>query len=314
MAKGTQEAKRILLAFPETYDWNELETVLNESGYQTQSANSIEDCLHKVRAWSPHLIIINENLNRLGPVDLLDRLHQHDSKNSENMHSLMTVMILQNPDSDFIARIVDEGADDVFIEPVNLVVLLAKIKALLRQRDVLEQLRRANQKLKELTYTDSQTGLLKMHYVQERLKEEVQRSRRSKSQLACIMFDIDDFKDLIESFDHETANSVINNTGKLIRMNTREIDICGHHGGDEFVLVLPDTGVEGAKIVAERINRAITKYKIERDRKRMELSACFGISSIDHLFQEDSQGLLKRAERALKTAKIYGKGSVHVAD
>jgi len=181
-----------------------------------------------------------------------------------------------------------------------------------RQRDLHDQIKRHNQKLQELSIRDELTSLFKMHHVQERLSEEVQRSRRNNSALSCILMDIDGIRRVIDQFDHTIAAGVIGEVGQVLRESTRHIDVCGHHGGDEFVIILPDATVEAARLVADRILSSVSRRKFSEGRKKIKLTACFGISTIDHVFQDEGSSLLRRAERALSEAKKVGPGSISV--
>ncbi len=308
------ENRRILIAHPLSDDFTVLTTRLHEERYNLQSANSTEELLHKVKAWSPHLIILAENMSRIAPLDLIKRIQQTVSfgPESSKWDHVMTAVVVENADSNYIAAMLEGGSDDVFQRPIDLTLVCARLKSLLRQRDLHDQIKRHNQKLQELSIRDDLTGLFKMSHVQDRLSEEVHRSRRNNSSLSCIMLDIDDMRTVIDQFDHNLASMVIAEIGRIIKETTRHIDISGHHGGDEYVIILPDANIEAAKLVAERIKSAINRRKFKEGRKQIKLTACFGISTIDHVFQDEGSSLLRRAERALTAAKKQGAGSITI--
>lgn len=308
------ESRRVLLGHSLAEDYSILISKLQEDHYNIQTAHSTEDLLHKVKAWSPHLIILAENMSRIAPLDLIKRVQQtvaHGIESAKWDH-IMTAIIVDNADSNYIAAMLEGGTDDVFVQPLDLTLVKARIRSLVRQRDLHDQIKRHNQKLQELSIRDELTSLFKMHHVQERLSEEVQRSRRNNSALSCIIMDIDGIRRVIDQFDHTIASGVIGEIGQVVRESTRHIDVCGHHGGDEFVIVLPDATVEAARLVAERILNGVSRRKFSEGRKKIKLTACFGISTIDHVFQDEGTSLLRRAERALMEAKKTGPGSIAV--
>lgn len=308
------DSRRVLLAHSQSDDYSILLAKLHEDHYNVQTAHSTEDLLHKVKAWSPHLIILAETMSRIAPLDLIKRVQQTVAFGIESSKwdHTMTAIIVENADSNYIAAMLEGGADDVFIQPLDLVLVRARIRSLIRQRELHDQIKRHNQKLQELSIRDELTGLFKMSHVQERLSEEVQRSRRNNSALSCILMDIDGIRRVIDQFDHTIASIVIGEIGSVLRESTRHIDICGHHGGDEFVIILPDASVEAARLVAERVLANVARRKFTEGRKKIKLTACFGISTIDHVFQDEGSSLLRRAERALMEAKKLGPGSIAI--
>lgn len=308
------DSRRILVSHSLTDDYSILIHKLQDEHYNVQTAHSTEDLLHKVKAWSPHLIVLAENMSRIAPLDLIKRVQQTVAFGIESAKwdHIMTSIIVDNADSNYIAAMLEGGADDVFLQPLDLTLVKARIRSLMRQRDLHDQIKRHNQKLQELSIRDELTGLFKMHHVQERLSEEVQRSRRNNSALSCVIMDLDGIRRVIDQFDHAIAGGVIGEVGQVLRESTRHIDICGHHGGDEFVIVLPDATVEAARLVADRILSAVSRRKFSEGRKKIKLTACFGISTIDHVFQDEGSSLLRRAERALSEAKKIGPGSISV--
>jgi two-component system cell cycle response regulator len=308
------ESRRILLAHSQADDYTTFHAKLQDEHYNLQTAHSTEDLLHKVKTWSPHLIILAENMSRIAPLDLIKRVQQTVAFGIESSKwdHIMTAIIVDNADSNYIAAMLESGADEVLLQPLDLTLTKARIRSLIRQRDLHDQIKRHNQKLQVLNIRDELTGLFKMHHVQERLSEEVQRSRRNNSSLSCIIMDIDGMRRVIDQFDHSVASTVIAEIGQVLRESTRHIDVTGHHGGDEFILILPDAAVEAAKLVAERILANIARRKFSEGRKKIKLTACFGISTIDHVFQDEGSSLLRRAERALAEAKKNGPGSIAI--
>ena len=308
------DSRRILLSYPLSDDYTVLSGRLEEEGYNLQTAHSTEDLLHKVKAWSPHLVILAENMSRIAPLDLIRRIQQTVSIGPESTKwdHIMSAVTVESADSNYIAAMLEGGADDVFVLPLDLTLVSARLRSLLRQRELHDKIKRHNQKLQELGVRDELTGLFKMNHVQDRLSEEVQRSRRNNSALSCILLDIDDIRRVIDQFDHTLASHVISQIGRVINDTTRHIDICGHHGGDEFVIILPDADLDSAGMVAKRLLSAIENRKFTEGRKKIKLTACFGISTIDHIFQDEGSSLLRRAERALTNAKKKAPGSIEI--
>ena len=164
------------------------------------------------------------------------------------------------------------------------------IKALQR-RDA--ELKQALQDLQEQAITDPLTGLLNRRYLQEYLPRELTRATRNGAPVALIMMDLDYFKRVNDTFGHEAGDLVLREIGALLRNNLRASDIACRFGGEEFVIVLPESSLDGARKRAEAI-RAATKHlnPMYRGQPLGTLTASFGVALFpDHA--ADPQSLLR---------------------
>ncbi len=157
--------------------------------------------------------------------------------------------------------------------------------------------------------TDALTGLANSRSVQDTLKRMVAHAGRTTTPLAAILFDLDHFKAVNDTFGHSAGDDVLAAVGDVAASMMRDSDFVGRYGGEEFVVLLPDTGVGGAVVVAEKLRLAIQGVRVASvDRA---LSASFGIAVIpDHA--GDAGALLRSADRALYAAKRAGRDRVEV--
>ena len=172
----------------------------------------------------------------------------------------------------------------------------------------------ANRRLEVLAATDALTGLLNRRTVLERLREELDRCRRHGRRLTIVMADIDHFKQVNDGHGHLGGDRVLADLGRRIQANCRPYDIAGRYGGEEFLLVLPETDAQHARQVAERIRRNVAAPAIALESgKPLTITASFGVAEADAHHVESNEALIARADEALSRAKQLGRDHVAVA-
>lgn len=164
----------------------------------------------------------------------------------------------------------------------------------------------------EMSVTDSLTGLYVHRYFQETLDKEIARSERYGSALSMIMADIDNFSLYNDRFGHHAGDFVLRELGALIRAELREYDIAARFGGEEFVIILPNTSLLQAKVLADRLQKKIREFVPENAEKGTAefISISQGISEYD--FGIGKNEFIHRADMALLKAKAMGKNRVAV--
>ena len=181
------------------------------------------------------------------------------------------------------------------------------------QKDNTEKLRIANQELKMLATTDDLTGLYNMRYINERLGDEFLKASRYSRPLSIIMIDIDRFKEVNDKADHLLGSFVIGEVGREIRKVIRTTDVAGRYGGDEFIIVLPETDVDGAFSVCQRLHSLIDErvYDNGIDKTKITISQGYAaISPNQHEQAKTFTDLLRMADSALFQAKDSGRNAI----
>lgn len=174
------------------------------------------------------------------------------------------------------------------------------------------QLQNANQKLHEISRSDGLTGLLNRKTWEDSLIHEFKRFQRYSHTSTLIMFDIDHFKRVNDTYGHPAGDAVIRNTAKILKDSTRNIDISGRYGGEEFALVLVDTDAAGATIVAERIRAAIEECIVKYDKNELRYTVSLGIAELNPEVRDHAMWI-ECADRALYQAKESGRNCVRIA-
>jgi diguanylate cyclase (GGDEF)-like protein len=171
--------------------------------------------------------------------------------------------------------------------------------------DDITGLMEANLKLKEMAITDGLTQLFNHKHSYYKLEEEITRATRYGNRLSVIMFDIDHFKAINDSYGHQTGDKTLIKISQLIKNNLRDIDHVGRYGGEEFIVILPQTGLDNAYITAERIRRAIESARFEEG--KIKITICGGVVEFK---EENALILIGKADELLFKAKQKGRNRI----
>lgn len=170
------------------------------------------------------------------------------------------------------------------------------------------QLQTANQKLHMLSRTDGLTGLLNRKTWEMELIDEYRRFQRHQQQCALIMFDIDHFKNINDNYGHPAGDEVIRQAAAIVKDCIREVDVAGRYGGEEFTVVLLNTGAKGAKLVAERLRTKIEASTVTYEEHVIKFTVSLGITELSPLIS-DPTAWIDAADKGLYEAKRSGRNN-----
>ena len=174
------------------------------------------------------------------------------------------------------------------------------------------QLEAANQQLQELALRDGLTGLLNRRYWEQCLEREFARHMRYESPASLVIFDIDHFKRFNDTYGHQLGDEVIREVSRLTKLFARETDFAGRYGGEEFVVLLPDTELNGAAQFAERLRSAIERLQIEHGDELLKVTISLGVAEIrDSMINHTI--LIEEADKALYQSKEGGRNRTTLA-
>ncbi|MBB1520956.1 sensor domain-containing diguanylate cyclase [Aquipseudomonas guryensis] len=173
------------------------------------------------------------------------------------------------------------------------------------------QLQSANDQLKHLSRTDRLTGLNNRGHWEEELKREYSRHRRYGSTAALVMFDIDHFKKVNDTYGHQAGDKVIQAVADVVRKEARDTDIAGRYGGEEFVILLPDVDSAGARLFAERLRQKTEALQVDYDGQLIPFTISLGVADLAQS-GNDHQQLIEWADHALYQSKRNGRNQVSV--
>ncbi|WP_430009903.1 GGDEF domain-containing protein [Methylophaga lonarensis] len=192
--------------------------------------------------------------------------------------------------------------------------LLKAQNELLAANQLLEQ--RVLERTRELEHqarTDALTGILNRGGLMERLKMEIDRASRYHQKLSVLMVDLDHFKDVNDKFGHLTGDAVLIEMSNLLIKAARATDVLGRFGGEEYLLVLPETDAQSARQLAERIRRDVEQHRfVQDDGSYLSLTCSIGVTEL--CADQDKTSLLQVVDRMLYDAKESGRNTVVVSD
>lgn len=310
--------KRVLLVDDDRATLQRVQEGLSPFGLEIFVAFDGASGLTALRARRPDLLITDVEMPGLSGLDLCRIVKANQGPQG---FGFVPVLLLTSRRGGRIEGL-ELGADDYLFKPVDIQELSARVKSVLRLKalhDALleknQELDRLNRELERLSRTDPLTGLHNRRFLEERLEAEFLRARRYASPLSCLMLDIDHFKRLNDSHGHLAGDQVLRKVADVVRGSLRNVDLLARYGGEELVALLPETPLEEARGVAERIRKAISEVRVEKPAAPQTVLLCtasIGVATCPHAEIQDGEGLLRSADDALYLAKAAGRDRVQV--
>ncbi|MBU1156300.1 MAG: GGDEF domain-containing protein, partial [Proteobacteria bacterium] len=159
---------------------------------------------------------------------------------------------------------------------------------------------------------DGLTGVLNRRRFMELSRQEVARSHRYGGALSLIMLDVDHFKAVNDSYGHEVGDEVLVSLSKVCRQVLRQVDLFGRVGGEEFMALLPETGLEGAAMVAERLREALDTHAVSASKPEVRVTISLGVAQLSP--ETRLSDLMRLADDAMYRAKQNGRNRVEISD
>ena len=271
------------------------------------------------------LVLSDVNLPDGSGIDLLEYLH-------EQHEDLPTVMVTSESAMDTAMQAIHRGAYDYIVKTgdylFSIPLMVQKNMAVWQMKrenvrledelhQTLEQLRIKNAQLEEVVTklaeqasTDPLTGMANRRHIQDMLQHTFAESSRYGTDLACLMIDLDGFKQINDTCGHQTGDRLLQAAGRALAANCRACDIAGRYGGDEFLVLLPHTDPKTAMNVARRIQRQFLDSVPEQLPEQAACSLSIGIASASQSRPASAEQLVALADAAMYQAKQSGKAQI----
>jgi two-component system, cell cycle response regulator len=299
----------------------QLKNMLAAEGHAVATASNGREALDLALQVDPQVIVTDWVMPYLDGVSLCKALRE------TMVGRGIYVVVLTTFDD--VARLVeafDSGADDYLRKPVSARVLTARLRAGQRVLQLHEELAReredmrrfaadlaiANRRFREAALTDSLTGFPNRRYILERVEQEWASARRTGRAFSCLLLDIDHFKQVNDTYGHDMGDKVLRHTAEVLKRSARGHDTIARIGGEEFLVLLPDTTEKGALICAERLRAAVERSVFVAGALSLSVTVSIGLS-VWHSGLEAPEALIKAADQAVYAAKQAGRNRVCVA-
>lgn len=191
--------------------------------------------------------------------------------------------------------------------------LASVLRGVIRSSFTIQELVHSNRKLNEISITDALTGLHNRGYMIDRLNLEFKRAERNQETLTCLMIDLDHFKQVNDTYGHKFGDVILRSVSSRLRALIRETDIFGRYGGEEFLIILPNTNLVGGQKLAEKLRQGLEGERIQYECFSLMVTASFGVASTENSEVITPDHLLQLSDRALYQAKESGRNRVCVA-
>jgi len=231
----------------------------------------------------------------------------------EELADIPVIMVTGREDTETKVRGLEQGASDYVTKPYDPAELIARVKVQIKIKSLQDKLKRSNQMLLELSLTDPLTGLNNRRHMMEVLDREFERSQRSGARLCLVMIDLDHFKKVNDTYGHQKGDAVLQGLAALLRKHLRQYDTAARFGGEEFALILPETDLAEAALVAERLRKATEKLTFEQI-PDLQVSASLGVACYPMPGVDVPDDLIREADYALYNAKRHGRNRVEVME
>jgi diguanylate cyclase (GGDEF)-like protein len=309
---------RILAVDDEPVSLRVLASQLRIAGHEVIMARDGEQALALTLDRNPHIVISDWMMPKMDGLELCKALRR-----AQAGRSVYFLLLTGRDEEDRVVEAFEAGIDDYIAKPFNSKILLARVRAGLRLVNLREQVDREQEiqrgqtaelgvmarKLRRAALTDPLTGLPNRRYGMQRLQEEWIEVERTKHPLSVIMIDIDHFKSINDTHGHDVGDEVLCHVADVMRKVLRAADVISRVGGEEFLVVCPETDELGVEDCAERLRAAVERHLIETDGFTGHVTISLGTGTTDGAL-EDAFALLKVADAAVYRAKAAGRNCV----
>jgi diguanylate cyclase (GGDEF)-like protein len=304
MSMESPQSWRILLVDDDRVLRLMLRRSLEKEGYCVIEAADGEVCLELAAASSPDLILLDALMPKLDGFDCCAQLLALPGAAHRPI-----LMITGLDDQTSIDRAFDAGATDFITKPVQWPVMRRRVRLMLEQRRLWLELEAANTKLRNLALTDSLTGVANRRKFDQELTREWLRASRDRAQLSLIMADLDSFKPYNDFYGHPAGDRCLQAVGEILLASaSRPADVVARYGGEEFAVILPNTDLLGAIVVAERIRAAVEALGIAHVRAKQgdRVTISLGVATAYSDREVVPSALVDRADGMLYRSKSVG--------
>lgn len=312
---------RILTVEDSALEADQIKAALKQDGYEMTFAQSGLQALKEARGNPPDLILLDMVLPDMGGQEVFRQL-----RGWEALRGTPVIIVTMRGKTEDKVLGLEEGASDYVAKPFEPMELRARVEAVLRMKRLQDELIEKNKELvrknreyevllkqvQTMAITDSATGLFNRRYFQEVLNQEFSRAQRYCTPFSCLLIDVDRFKKINDTYGHEAGDKVLEELAKIVQEQIRKVDLAARYGGDEFVVLLPESLRDDAAQVAQRILERVSGAAFPILKKKHQVTVSIGVAGFPDPELRDARQAVLAADFALYRAKRSGGNRVEM--
>ncbi|VAX21822.1 hypothetical protein MNBD_NITROSPINAE02-1636 [hydrothermal vent metagenome] len=312
-AATTGEKERIVVVEDSPILCKIYANILSRFGFEYQIISDSRRAIEGITSFQPHLVLMDQNMPDINGMELTRML-----KGNEELVNIPIIMVTSDTKKKSILKALEYGVVDFLTKPFDEEVLLARMRAHLNNKKLFDSLSLAYKEMSELknrlellSITDGLTGLFNHRHFHDILREQMRLSKKNRSELSIILFDIDHFKKFNDVYGHKAGDKVIQVTAHVLQKSIRPQDISARYGGEEYAVILPNTAVGVAGEVAEKIRSDVEGSKAIFEDLSLSVTVSAGVALWDYECSEDK--FVVCADMAMYESKKAGRNKVTIA-
>jgi len=282
---------------------------LSES-YQVDTVSDPAATIATAAGGAFDLIMVSTMLTDADGLRLASHLKSH-----EDVRNVPVLLIVDEEDQRTMFKGLEMGVNDYIVSPIDFNEMMARVKTQIRRKKYQEALRSNYQQSINMAITDSLTGLYNKRYLNTHLDNLVRQSLLNNKNLSLMIMDMDHFKSVNDTYGHDVGDQVLKQLGEIIVKTIRSADLAARFGGEEFVVLMPETDNIQAKDAAERLRKNVEAYNfiVKHEVGKLNKTISIGVSYLNQM-GDSAEGLLKRADEVLYKAKHGGRNRSEIAE
>lgn len=275
------------------------------SGNRIDILSNPADAALVVSGGEYELVLVSMALGDFDPLRVCSQM-----RTAELTRTLPIILIAEEDDRQRVVRGLDLGVNDFIMRPVERNELLARVRTQIKRQRYAVELRQSVTNTLALAVTDELTGLYNRRYFDRHLSLMLEKAQEQDRDMAVMLIDMDFFKSVNDTHGHDTGDAVLREFADRLRRNIRGVDLACRFGGEEFVVLMPDTDWRQAQSVAERVRQAVAEKGFGGSASRpLALTVSVGLA-LNEAVTDTPEVMLKRADVALYRAKREGRNRV----
>ena len=287
---------------------------IEEAGHQVFAVENGQQAVDYFRTERPDLIILDVTMPIKGGIEVAQEIRNLDNHEQD---WIPIIFLSGMSESNDIGRGIDAGGDFFLIKPVSAIVFNAKLRAMKRITDMCHQLQDTNRKLKLMAVKDGLTGLSNRRHFDEVMEKELKLATRSGTSLSFVLCDIDHFKQYNDNYGHQAGDDCLRVVAKTMeKVLKRPGDLVARYGGEEFGVIMPQTELRDAQVIAESIRHSTASLAVTHTYSSTadHVTISCGIATIKPCKDDDyaslTRTLIVTADEGLYRAKANGRNQV----